>query len=776
MNRLSRAACSRFGGVTLARRPKDGTGSTFSFNNLTVLKRAIYYYGPQFVDELAEHVRQALPPTSRESSSLRLREIYVTPALTRQRYFRELPDGRWDIEWDQAQAHENSLAARILMAERLPMPLNEIRKRVAQLMAKPVDEVQIDLEADPRFAAVGTNSYALSEWQLLNDDAYELLSRDPGRHLTEAEIISKLTLVNHFIQDSVVFAPKADNRFQKGSNGTWGLAEWSPSGARKTRQVEESLGLPTPVVVTPEQMIRVDSQAAVIEAFVRASSEAIRPRQIVEYILRVQVGTPDYPHLVRAVTLFLTQHEEYLRVGPDQWRLKAQVPPDVWEPTARVSAPRVRDLSAAEYTDDDEVSDDDGPSRSTPVGPESKAGSWKVALRFINWREGTLRVPATKTYLFSSSTESILELSFLIFGSVSHQYPVWFNDQTQMLYGLRAVYDTLGMLPGSVFHLSTSNHRYDQFILNYRGEVNPQVQREQSRLMDIGSLKRRAEEVGRSFRQILIDVLQKSPGGLTFWEAFDEVSHVRPVAISTLRNLLSSLPCFYQQEVGAGRWYFDHAKPTSRPQRRNLRLTGPRKLIRTVKPAGETSEVLADRARVPHNDSGTDRLNESRPGNDPAGDHRLETVVPPTGRHADSKDIVIDREQDHASVMERVAALLREGVDGDKAIIREYLGRFHGVSIDRGFLDIPLPPAETIRRARRVLVYRGAIRTFKPKNRTSVRGRVRSLLRNEELRRDDRRLIATYYRQFHGIRISEKYLDGDVPTMETIRRARLTLT
>lgn len=789
-----------------------------SFNNLSVLKRAIYYYGPQTTDDLVNHMREALPY---HRDPIMLRDIYVLPALTKQKYFVQLPDGRWDIVWDQAQAEENRMASKILSSEQAPLSLPEIRKRVAQLLAKDISEVHIDLDNDPRFTAIGANHYALSEWHLLNDEAYELLAREPGRYLTEQEIIRQLVSLNQFMKESVVFAPKADPRFRKGPRGTWGLALWLPPVQKKGKRTDSSLGLPTPVEVTPEQRDLVRSRGAAIEVFVRSSPEAVRPRQIVEIILGVQVGSVEYAPLLRAVERYLGEHGEYLKVGPDQWRLKEQVPSEVWKSVQAVSTPRIRGSVVDELEEEAEEPRSGSHGKSRDQNDRTRAKSWRVILTFAHWRAGSLRVPASKALIFTTASQDVAEFQLLIAGSLSNRYPVWLNAKTRTFYGFRVIYDLLGMLPGSVFYLTPSTHRMDQLILDFSGEVDGRIQREQSRLMDVDALNRRANQVGRSFREILIDVLRDNPEGLSFWEVFDRVSEVRPVAIATLRNLLSTLPCFYQSSQTAGRWLFDPSKPTVR-RRRKLKLRYPHQLAQLPRSNAEDPARPLDPAlnrvetelRTPEGSiQDVEEVDlEHSPVTEEIDPDPADTVVTSgvsmgdeevgtkegspcrdtlplldAGSVSDSQCTDPGGSRDHltkestvglhpTSVKERVAALLEKGVADDKLLIWEYLSKYHGVSIDREFLSSDVPPPETIRRSRQTLASSGDLTFGSVEDHTTVRGRVRTLLQDESLHNNDRKLIVMYYRKYHGISISDTYLDSGVPSMETIRRARQELT
>lgn len=731
-----------------------------SFNNLTVLKQAILYYGPQSVDELVEHMRRALPHQYYDDKLLR--ETYVLLPLTKQKYFVRLPDGRWDIEWDLARAEENKLAERILSSVGKPLSLSEIRRRVARILAKDAMEVRIDLDSDPIFQPVGKNHYGLSTWNIINDDAYELLARNPGKWLTEREILYALARIRKLPVDSIVFAPQCDNRFKKGPNGTWGLAEWDTRRKRKVADERQTVGLPVPVQVTAEDMERVASRAEVIEAFIRGSKEAVRPPQIVENILGVDIGDRNYPRLLQATVRFLRSNDKFVRVGPEHWRMKDQIPGEIWEPARHVYVPRVYDDQEDQW-DEYELPEREPTSRS--VRAVRKARSWKVNLTFVHWRNGTLAVPASKVSLFPVNDE-ITELYFLVSGSLVTEYPVWFNRTTRLLYGLRPIYDSLGMIPGSTFYLVASEDRQDRIRLRYYGEVNEKIFREQSRLMDPDALQQASTRVGRSFRRILIDVMESNPGGLTFWEIFDKVSQIRPIAISTLRNLLSTIPCFYQLEPGSGVWYYDPTKPKTRIRRRKLKAKeGQRVRFRPRKSAegSETSSPASEGLPV-----GVEPVDTARDTYPPI------TSTPVSG---DSLPPKLEHQGvEGTSVRARVAALLRAGITGDKALIREYLSRYHGIYIDAKFLREDVPPPETIRRSRQELTNQSDGVLAGQLDLNTTKGRVGALLSDEALRSDDRRLIMEYYRRYHGIEIGEGYLDPSVPTMETIRRARQSLT
>lgn len=804
-------------------RSRGSRTEAISFNNLTVLKRALYYYGPQTVEELVQHVMFARPYGSTVQEVL---EIYVYPALAKQKYFFQLPDGRWDIEWDQVQAQENRTAEKILCAENGPLPLPEIRKRVAEALAKQVDEVRIDLDSDPRFSPVGERAYALSAWHLVNDDAYELLSRDPGLYRSETDIMRSVVSTSRFVQETVVFAPKLDQRFRRGAGGLWGLTEWSPGRSGKTKGQGPEVGLPAPIEVSAEHQNRVDSHEQVFRAFALASRTPVHPRQLVETILGVAVGQTDYPQLVKAVRLHLEQHKDYIGVGPEQWRLRDQVPSMVWEPVSAPPAPRVRgSVDLAEWQEEDTKTFAESltlSEKGSNRGATPRA--WRVTLSFVHWRGGTLGVPSAKLPLFSSPGP-LIELRVLLAGSIAHEHPIWFNRETQILHGFRKIYDVLALLPGSVFRLTPSAHRTDQMILNSIGEVNHKVQREQFRYMDPEALERRAREVGKPYRDLLIEVLQSSPAGLSFWEIFDLVSSLRPVSIATLRGLLSRLPCCIKSQAGTGIWCYDPSKPSVERRYRSVRLERRtvESLLRWDREAGglsnaavssrENNLVRGEGLRQPAENSGntadhwavhrshdktrvTCRSADSElgfPAQDCLDGAILSIDVQDRVDSVDGYNTSEDRCTDaggglgsveavatvasgcRVTVRDGVSALLREGIVGDRELIREFLGRFHQVDIDSAFLDSELPAPETIRRSRQ-LISSTTDKTILVGEPKSIRERVIALLSADERNGDDRRLITRYYLTYHGVRISDRYLSPSVPCMETIRRTRQQLT
>lgn len=744
--------------IKLPRRQNSRKTPQYSFNNISVLKRAIYYYGPQTADELADQIRAALPYAIPIDEAL---NRYVEPPLRLQKYFVRLEDGRWDIDW--AMAGENQFVEKVLLEEGHPLSLREIRARVAALLAKNSEDVRIDLDSDPNFVPIGSEYYGLSAWHVMNDEAYEFLSRRPGVYRSERDITDSVIAESGLVRDAVTFCPKLDPRFMKGPNGTWGLAAWETKTRAKEKALTPPVGDLVPIRPTSAQMNRVAMLADTVTAYLRALRTSVRPGHLVEVVVGVSISSPEYPAYVKVMNSFLSEHQQFLRVGSDLWRLREQVPQEVWDHSAEIAVPRVRehDLDLVDAT---EKAGQSFPARSMQENRKHQPTSFRTALSLVHWRNGTARIPSTRLKLSPSDSEQIVEIRVQVWGQASQTIDAWYSRTAQTLFGLRQVYDHLGTMPGAILQFSTLGFRMDYLILRWNGEVDPAVELEQSRLVDLVALHQTAARVKRTFRSILISVMESHPEGLRFREIFREVTQIRPVAIATIRTLLSELPCLRPSPEVPGLWQYDPSQ-ARKVRGRSFRRVRVASVARRPGPIGVRT---SSGSIVSASDKGGTVFTHSA------------SSPPPTPEQAGIVAIDPDSEQSPPagaplkSVKERVASLLSEGVTGDKALIREYLARYHHVDIPVGFLSDSVPPPESVRRARQALVA-GRVN---PENLDmgTVVSRVKSVLDDAEIPRDDKHLTVEYYRRFHYIEVPAEYLGSDVPVMETIRRCRQLLT
>lgn len=276
------------------------------------------------------------------------------------------------------------------------------------------------------------------------------------------------------------------------------------------------------------------------------------------------------------------------------------------------------------------------------------------------------------------------------------------------------------------------------------------IAKEQSRLTNSESLHKTARVVGKPFWEILITVLEDRPDGLSGPDLFQEVTKIRPVAIGTIRNLLSRLPCFYQKEPGSGVWLYD-------PVHRTMALAKLKNPLRSPssghgsypnpKHRGSPAKKEVDVSTLP---CISDSIGQSSITSSLDEDNPRETE--PAVRGAEE---------------ENVSGLIVEGVVPDKALIRDYLSRYHGIEISEALLNDSVPPPESIREARQAITAEG-LELEQKTDAVTVRNRVKTLLADPALRTNDNLLILAYYARFHNLQIPERFLEPGIPTMETI--------
>ena len=293
------------------------------------------------------------------------------------------------------------------------------------------------------------------------------------------------------------------------------------------------------------------------------------------------------------------------RVGLDYWILVDQVPQE-----AQRTRLQVLPVRTPEPVDVTVKTGAAGEEAVSPSAQTSKAGddesrvvfsdevtatraSWSERLRTINLLEGFLHVPASARSVYPAPAPG--EGEAVIVPGMWHEDGsrlwLWLDRRRHRLYGPALAERLTWLEAGDVLWIAWEP---DVIVLRLAGQ-DPEVHREEARLVDVEKLAALRGGLGESYRRSLQTILQEAPEGLTFAEVVKAVQERQQHEIhqGTIRALLHS-GGFIQR---GSHWF---AAPDSDAGARQLRETMVEALVHEAPLDRELSFSAAEhrRARV----------------------------------------------------------------------------------------------------------------------------------------------------------------------------------
>ena len=136
--------------------------------------------------------------------------------------------------------------------------------------------------------------------------------------------------------------------------------------------------------------------------------------------------------------------------GEVMWFLKRLEPQDVQQipvPLRYIEIPYDRSILTGEMLALEAELDDELAENEPPAGD---VGEVTISLSYPHWRAGTLPVSARVRDLFPTAYESPRVLFTLVDGQSKEEIPAWVVRQHGYVYGLGALYQKYGLIPGSL--------------------------------------------------------------------------------------------------------------------------------------------------------------------------------------------------------------------------------------------------------------------------------------------------------------------------------------
>jgi hypothetical protein len=135
---------------------------------------------------------------------------------------------------------------------------------------------------------------------------------------------------------------------------------------------------------------------------------------------------------------------------------------------------------------------------------------------------------------------------------------VFVNNSTRLMYGLKDFYKDITTVSGAVFYIERTP-RPGEFRFRYEGETDEQLGIDTDRSLELLDIKARCESQEMPVHDIVVEILEKRPGGMTFPQLVNEVNIVRRCSRLLIASILSSYH-YFTMRGKTGRWQYDEKK------------------------------------------------------------------------------------------------------------------------------------------------------------------------------------------------------------------------
>lgn len=296
----------------------------------------------------------------------------------------------------------------------------------------------------------------------------------------------------------------------------------------------------------------------------------------------------DIASVHRCVRAWLLASSQFRRVGLDYWMPAEHLPSEVQRTRLQVLPVRASSEPADQSVPEggSQATDEERDRRRQPIvfkGTATKTQvEWTATLRSIQQIEGFLPIPRAVRGIYppiAPGEEGISVLKGLWHEDASDLW-IWLDRTHHRLYGPDLL-DKIGFLPaGLKLHIQWNA---DQIVLREAG-LDQDVQREETRLVDLEELSKLRGGIGESYRQSIQALLMAAPEGLTFKEIVLALSQRQnhEVTRGTVRSILNSGGFIQHQH----RWF---AAPDATKGAKQLREV----LLETLVPQAEDDEQVS---------------------------------------------------------------------------------------------------------------------------------------------------------------------------------------
>ncbi|MDH7601809.1 MAG: hypothetical protein QHI38_06650 [Armatimonadota bacterium] len=180
--------------------------------------------------------------------------------------------------------------------------------------------------------------------------------------------------------------------------------------------------------------------------------------------------------------------------------------------------------------------------------------SQRCVLKYHHKVEGTFPLCQINPEFFGVEPE-IIPITLIRDGM---RKQVFVNNSTRLIYGLKEFYKDITDVSGAVFYIERTP-KPGEFRFRYEGEVDSQLGIDTDRSLELLDIKARCETQEMPVHDIVVEILERRPGGMTFPQLVNEVNIVRRCSRLLIASILSSYH-YFTMRGKTGRWQYDEKK------------------------------------------------------------------------------------------------------------------------------------------------------------------------------------------------------------------------
>lgn len=509
---------------------------------------------------------------------------------------------RYTNEWSTVSPDQkhNTYAYKLLTDRHVPLTLSSIIEGMREEYE--LIDPQINLDSDKRFREWSDGRWAINEWVLINDEAYEyLINEDMPRHIPA--IVSRACEKHNIPLSNAIFLPEEDKRFVQHEQNRWGCRYILTQGEvdRLLKRLEKASirGLPLDVL-TKDILLRSASATDAQEKlsndkrfvffenrwyshsafhsltsgdldnlfkFLKSLPENQLPISIEEFIqqsLGLQHGLTNASERLAGDSRFKEVHSGF-------WALADFEVPDIER--GAVSAPAVQSESKEQTNEDRNKSLEDilgvdtltrreqeqpGGRKETEEQEEDSEDVIRRTLSLSDVTFGNIRIPkAMKDWISDDA-------SYLVFLDETGYKFLGTLNSTKTVVDLSPWIERRSLTYGDKFIVRQLLETHALGI-EYAGKRDERVYQEALKRQDVKKLIEEARTTNKTYHDLMIEVMEAVGAPLHREDIYELVDYKRTASRNTIFNYLSLSDCPYEElryfvSEGNGYWSFDRKR------------------------------------------------------------------------------------------------------------------------------------------------------------------------------------------------------------------------
>jgi DNA modification methylase/predicted RNA-binding Zn-ribbon protein involved in translation (DUF1610 family) len=367
----------------------------------------------------------------------------------------------------------------------------------------------------------------------------------------------------------------------------WTTPEWP--------EVAEPAPVIAPAYRLPDDFL--DRAAIYLE---KRGAQAVRLLDILKALLGIDANHADFSAAFAQANAALSADDEtFAQVQEQAWMLANYLPASIEDIPARVAIPRWRnpqeeqliaelyELPLDALAEAASFAGDDARESEPAQFDENYFGPLRLVLPY-HWRQnGVLKVNANERRLFPDRPARV---HLLFTDQTGETFPVWLNNDTGYLHGLKEWYASYLVPAGGVFYIERAPGSHYNFKVRvkeaasrtfdgkqYFCEVDSDTYIEEDRLADLVTLRAKVETAAATIKDVMCDLFESGPpdAALHYKQVWAQVHVIRPTTRRTVAAILSAFPCFYQDDPGSGCWRYVPGLRNAPPKYQTRRVPKP---------------------------------------------------------------------------------------------------------------------------------------------------------------------------------------------------------